>query len=254
MVVNVEKVQVRLLHLAKAVTHILEKHDIPYSLAYGTLLGAVRHQGFIPWDCDFDLWLFDDSYEDAKQYLREELPSDMFLEDEKSEPNYFHAWAHVKDLYSEVKHSRFLHDDSYKHKGLALDLYRLWKVRDRDVEKFLNNENRRYIMRRRQLGLMSDAEYKTRLIKLEENERNADKGEAGSEEDVYALLNFYQCKKMYQRYVFPLKKLRFEDTEFYGINQAGCILTDLYGDYMKPIAPEKRDAAYDSVKLFEAES
>ena len=253
MAVDLEGVHKRLLHMAKAVIRILEKHDIPYSLAYGTLLGAVRHQGFIPWDYDFDLWLFDDSYEVAKQCLREELPSDMFLEDEKSEPNYFHAWAHVKDLYSEVKHNRFLHDDSYKHKGLALDLYCLWKVKEHDVEQFLNNENRRYIMRRRQLGLMSDAEYKTRLMKLEENEKNMDKGEVWSEEDVYALLNFYSCKKMYHRYVFPLKKYKFEDSKFYGINQADSMLTDLYGDYMKPIPQEKRDTGFDSVELFETQ-
>ena len=56
--VTPEMIHDRLYYVAKSVIAVLEKHDIPYSLAYGTLLGAVRHQGFIPWDDDFDLWLF----------------------------------------------------------------------------------------------------------------------------------------------------------------------------------------------------
>ena len=49
------KIQERLLYMAKAIKHVLENNNIPYFITYGTLLGAVRHRGFIPWDDDIDV-------------------------------------------------------------------------------------------------------------------------------------------------------------------------------------------------------
>lgn len=51
---DLHEIQRRLLRIALQVTTILERHGFKYSIAFGTLLGAVRHQGFIPWDDDFD--------------------------------------------------------------------------------------------------------------------------------------------------------------------------------------------------------
>ena len=58
-----KQIQERLLSMAKSICGILENNEIPYMITLGTLLGAVRHGGFIPWDTDFDLHLFDESYD-----------------------------------------------------------------------------------------------------------------------------------------------------------------------------------------------
>ena len=100
---DIRRTQNRLLEMAKQVTAILDKHNIRYTMYYGTLLGAIRHKGFIPWDDDFDLGVLDEQYDEGMEWLRMEMPESLFLEDGKSEPLYFHAWAHVADLKTMAK-------------------------------------------------------------------------------------------------------------------------------------------------------
>ena len=55
------------------VDRICRKHDIPYFLTNGTLLGAVRHKGFIPWDDDADVGMFRPDYERFVSIVQQEL-------------------------------------------------------------------------------------------------------------------------------------------------------------------------------------
>ena len=156
---DIKRVQNRLLQMAKTTADILEKHNIPYQIAFGTLLGAVRHGGFIPWDDDFDFLLFDDSYEKATEVLAKELPADLMVEDEKTEPKYFHAWAHVKDLKSECECSLFPQDAEYKNHGLSVDLYKLTKIKEKDFAAYRLDQAMSYIDRRKKLGFITEEDY-----------------------------------------------------------------------------------------------
>ena len=59
--------------LLRIVHEVLQKHNIQYWLGYGTLLGAVRHKGFIPWDDDMDICMTRDNYNKAMEILPKEL-------------------------------------------------------------------------------------------------------------------------------------------------------------------------------------
>ncbi len=251
---DIKRVQTRLLEMAKVVAEILNQHNIPHMLSFGTLLGAVRHGGFVPWDDDFDFLILNEHYDDAIDCLRSELPANLFLEDEESEPKYFHAWAHVKDLNTRADFEHFKQDGLYAHQGVSIDLYRLEKVKLKDLIVRAEDEYLNYIFRRMDLGLMEDDEVKQRFSKLSDIVNYFWKMRIKTDDlesinrDVYATL--YTNRVFFElEDILPLRKYRFEDTEFWGPNGADAVLKRLYGDYMKLPPVEKRIPHYSHVEF-----
>ena len=239
---DLKKEQERLLKLAVATRDILETNNIPYFITYGTLLGAVRHKGFIPWDDDFDYYLFDDTYEEGMEALRKNLPDDMFLEYFDTEPMYFHAWAHVKDLKSERDCSLFPQDGIYAHHGISIDLYRIKKIPEIQEKLYRTDEHIKYLNRRKSKGLIDDFSYNERMAKLLpifEEEKKKVETFIGNCREEYAT-NIIYDDRLYDEELFPLKRYEFEGEMFYGPNNADVFLRRCYGDYMQLPPEEKR--------------
>lgn len=75
---TLRKVQLAQLEIAKEIKRVCDENDIKYFLDAGTLLGTVRHKGFIPWDDDMDIGM-----------LRKEYDKFVKIAPEKLEKNYF---------------------------------------------------------------------------------------------------------------------------------------------------------------------
>ena len=75
------------LKLLKEIDRICRKYKIKYALDSGTLLGAIRHGGFIPWDDDVDVVFTRANYEMFKKVARRELPEGMSF----VEPDEYHG-------------------------------------------------------------------------------------------------------------------------------------------------------------------
>ena len=239
----VKRSQNRMLEMAKVIHNILTQNNIPYMIAYGTLLGAVRHQGFIPWDDDFDIYLFEDennSYEGALEILKKELPKDMFLEYFNTEPKYFHAWAHIKDKNTICECKEYPQDSVYEHKGISIDLYKAVKMKESNITIYRNEENKKYLDRRKEFGFIDNEEYLKRI----NNMKNIINDDA-SEKEVYGLVGVID--RLFIEDIFPLKKYKYEDTEFYGPNNYDAILKKVYGKYQELPPIEKRKAHYSSI-------
>lgn len=69
---KIRKYQLHLIKTLKEFDTFCRKHDIVYYLAYGSLLGAVRHKGFIPWDDDADIWMDRANYEKLAKLMKGE--------------------------------------------------------------------------------------------------------------------------------------------------------------------------------------
>lgn len=234
--VDLPRVQARLLEMAKVVTSVLERNGVSYLIAHGTLIGAVRHGGFIPWDDDFDLLLFDETYERGLEVLRTALPADMFVEDALTEPMFFHGWARVKDLRTEAHYARDSFDRVYAHHGLCVDLLRCKKMPLSELRAYRLGEAEAYVERQQALGLLSAEEAdKKRAVFAKQIGAEGEVGE-DPEWSVLALsarARYYRCQD-----VFPLVRYRFADTEFWGPCDADTVLRQYFGDYMT-LPPEQ---------------
>ena len=81
---------------ARLVCDILNNFGIKYCLAFGSLLGAVRHGGFIPCDDNLDLFTFDEYYDQAMAFLKPNLPENLIVHSLKNDLNYYNCWNRVK--------------------------------------------------------------------------------------------------------------------------------------------------------------
>lgn len=85
------------IELLKAFLEVCRKLNLRYYLVGGTLLGAVRHQGFIPWDDDIDLAMPREDYEVFLREGQKYLPEYYFLQSLYSEPAYHLNFAKIRD-------------------------------------------------------------------------------------------------------------------------------------------------------------
>lgn len=97
---NLRACQLRQLEILKEIDRICQKHHIEYWLDGGSLLGAVRHQGFIPWDDDIDIAM---SVEDERRFEEvapKELPPHLFLQSPRTDPGSNEPIVKIRDLNS----------------------------------------------------------------------------------------------------------------------------------------------------------
>lgn len=122
--------QMKMLAMVKELDRICRKYDIPYFLYGGTLLGAVRHNGFIPWDDDLDVGLLRKDYQRLMEVLPGELPPTMALQTNDTDKNYFYFFAKLRDRNSLLA-EECPYDEVFKERGVFIDIFpfehmRLW--------------------------------------------------------------------------------------------------------------------------------
>lgn len=238
---TLRKAQLRMLDILIEVDKICRKHKIEYFLDSGTLLGAVRHGGFIPWDDDLDIAIRREDWHKLRIALQNELPANMCYHDWTNDSNYHLSIAKVRDVNS-------IFEDpgcrNMRKRGIFIDIFFVEPSIPLKLRKPIDFV---YIRCLRGIHNYSDSFIEKFLGYL-----------------CYPMTYFvvWACrcwakithKRMVGRQygwistlyidhdkIFPVKEIQFENHLFYAPNDTDSFLSTLYGDYMQIPPEDKRE-------------
>ena len=99
---NLSKAQQLILNIFDPVYRYLSENGIEYYMLGGTLLGAIRHKGFIPWDDDIDIGIPRGQYEAFLEGIAKVLPEQFRVDTYQSNPKHHYYFARIVDTRYQV--------------------------------------------------------------------------------------------------------------------------------------------------------
>ena len=260
--------QLAQLPLLDEIDRISKELNLVYYLIGGTLLGAVRNSGFIPWDPDMDIAMPRQDYEKLKCYFKTYKSDVFFYEDYDSEKyhNSTHAILRIKGTTVIFKRLSGV-GKKISNNGLFLDIFPLdkspmdIKKRTKQIRKILRIKRILYYkeaqiydrkkkiknMFKKLISLfLSVISYKSlgkKLTKVETkyNEENSDY--------LVSMSSHYSYEKqLINKDVYGVpQKIIFEGKEYSAPNDIDAYLTKIYGNYLKLPPEEKRFLGIDEI-------
>ncbi|QDK70481.1 LicD family protein [Lactococcus protaetiae] len=248
------------LEMLKYIDEICQSNQIEYSLAGGTLLGAIRHKGFIPWDDDVDLILTRHNYEKLMKVLMEENEPRFSLLYYKKVPTFISFTRLIHGKTTSVSK----HNESNILKGVWVDIFPIDTLPDDKGERKLQQDKVKNIGKRLRASIKGGFKYasfptlsgflakiiiflpwhiryygksrelceKIDYVMQEYNDQDAK--EKGFIDSIYFEKEHFP-KEIFEKY----EDVEFENLVVRKISNHDIYLKQLYGEYMK--LPEEKD-------------
>lgn len=250
--------QLVMLRMLCIIDDICRRHELKYWLCSGTLLGAIRHKGFIPWDDDLDICMLREDYEKFLIVAQQELPDDMFVQTRELDPlyDYLPLPCKIRDKKSLITAEG--QENKKFNMGLFVDIFpmdRYHKKRSTFKKEYLFKTSFYYLCKAVDCELNSKTSrlkqfvnyfnpvfrslLKVYLRQIQPTiNRNKNIGT-----DCFVGHGFDTPWRRFFDYadICPMKEAIFEGYSFMIPNNADAYLTELYGkDYMTPPPKDKQ--------------
>lgn len=244
--------------IMKYIDQVCKENHLRYSLMDGSLIGAVRHQGFIPWDDDIDIMMPRPDFEKLKSIMIKQTNKDFLFMDSETQSDYYYPFAKIVDTRTEVKEKN---SKKIKDFGVYVDLYIIDAVPANKTKRYFQSKTAflmkylsgYYSVEEKQydtviskiykpiLNLLVDLLNIKRLMKW--HRKLSAKYDWDNTETV-AILGTDLCTKRgvyYSKYLFKdYQTTKFEDCEFSIIKQYDPYLKKVFGNYMELPPEEER--------------
>lgn len=244
------------LMILKDFISICEENNLDYYIYGGSLIGAIRHGGFIPWDDDLDVIMFREDYDKFKKIFIESSNDKYYLLCKETEEDYFHLFSKLV-LKGTVFEERWVNQVNF-NLGINIDIFVMDDLSDNKFKRFYQLKkaffyNKLLIMSKIKvpdlpfvtrimtnvihiflnLFNIKPANIQKRYFKFIMNYHNPNAKEVF---DVAVTVEEYP--QIFNKKGFkPIKKVQFEDILVNVPNNYDEILTSIYGDYME-LPPE----------------
>ena len=239
------------------IARVCDENNIKYFIMFGTLLGAVRHKGFIPWDDDIDIAMMREDYMKFLEIAPKKLKPKFFLDNINNSKNWYLCFSKVKNRNTIFVEESVLEVDCSKN--IFVDIFPIDYVKDNHLSKKL-------IFKEKIVEFLNSV-MRTNTFKKIESEKTYLVSKFMSNKTAMKLIDKICISKSKTNYLmffswglsgsffapknifFPLTKIDFEGKKYYAPKNSQEVLTVLYGENYMQLPPIEERRTHKPVKI-----